>query len=98
MSLCHILQIKVSTIFPIGDDEKKVELYYEGFHNMSKTLESGTHVFLFNADTPELGGNYGYPCNKALFDSVLKNNTLSNIYSRVFSGDLVVQNLCSQKS
>ncbi|MPN39269.1 hypothetical protein SDC9_186797 [bioreactor metagenome] len=54
---------------------------------MSEVLKYGTHAFLFNADTPELGGYYGYPCNKTLFDSVLRNNSISPIYSKIYSGD-----------
>lgn len=63
---------------------------------MSKNIEFGAHVFLFNSDTPELGGYYGYPCNKALFDSVLKENAAYPIYSRIFCGDMLLHNLCKR--
>jgi len=65
---------------------------------MSEVLKYGVHALLFNADTPELGGYYGYPCNKTIFDSVLKNNSIYPIYSRIYSGDILLHSLCDQIS
>ena len=55
--------------------------------------EHGVYVYLFNAD--EINGNYGYVCNKMLFDSVLKKDS---VYSRIYSGDVLLYNLCEQIS
>ncbi len=60
---------------------------------MPQELDCGAHVFLFNADEPELGSYYGYPCNKVLFDAISKHNS---IFSRIYSGDLLLHNLCTQ--
>lgn len=65
---------------------------------MSEVLECGAHAFLFNADAPEFGGYYGYPCDKALFDSVLRNSADYMIYSRIFCGDMLLYRLCDQTS
>lgn len=60
---------------------------------MPEKFECGTYVFLFDADRPELGGYYGYPCNKVLFDSILSS---TSICSRIYSGDLLLHFLCEQ--
>ncbi len=63
---------------------------------MSIVLKNGAYAFLFNADDPELGLYYGYPCDKALFDSVLKSNKIYPILSILYCGDMLLHNLCDQ--
>jgi hypothetical protein len=65
---------------------------------MAENSENRTHVFLFDADTPEFGGCYGYPCNKALFTSVLENESNKLVHSRIYSGDILLHNLCTEIS
>lgn len=60
---------------------------------MSTVTEYGIYVYLFNAD--EIDGNYGYVCNKMLFDSILKRDY---VYSRIYSGNVLLYNLCEQIS
>jgi len=74
----------------------KIVISREVINIMSEILAYGAHAFLFNADTPELGGYYGYPCNKMLFDSVLRNNSNCAIHSRIYCGDILPYNLCDQ--
>ncbi len=65
---------------------------------MEESQKYGVHAFLFNADTPELGWYYGYLCNKALFDAVFEYNSVYQIFSRIYSGDILLHNLCKQIS
>lgn len=60
---------------------------------MSTVSEYGVYVYLFNAD--EIGENYGYVCNKMLFDFILK---MDSVYTRIYSGDILLYNLCEQIS
>ena len=61
---------------------------------MGESQIYGAHAFLFNADTPEFGGYYGDPCNKALFDAMLEYNSVYPIVSRIYSGDILLFDLC----
>ena len=60
---------------------------------MSTISEYGMYAYLFNADA--IGDNYGYVCNKVLFDYILKRDA---VYSRIYSGDILLYDLCEQIS
>lgn len=62
---------------------------------MAEKSECGAHVFLFDADAPELNGIYGYACGKALFDAALQQCALQSP-CRIYSGDLLLHFLCER--
>lgn len=60
---------------------------------MSMVSEYAVYVYLFNAD--EIGEDYGYVCNKTLLEFILNRDS---VYSRIYSGDVLVHSLCEQIS
>lgn len=57
-------------------------------------INTGTYVFLFDADNDAFEGYYGTPCGEMLFDAVL--SLQQPICARVYSGDMMLAQHCQQ--
>jgi hypothetical protein len=64
--------------------------------NKTPYSKSAAHVFLFNADTPELGVVYGDPCDQVLMHSLLTSDTQHEINTRVLRGDVLLAQICDE--
>ncbi len=73
---------------------ERINFYVMDFGQLFK--EQRTYAFLFNADNPNLGGFYGYPCQNAFIKSLVLSDIQKTVYTRILDGDVLLHSFCRE--